>query len=371
MKNMRKILKINNRIVYIIIATLCLMQAFSGCGLFGGNEEKPDKAVIEEIGADDDADSGEEKDIPTIVIKSDEPSESFAEDVTEDEKLAIEEAAAAQAEEETASESEPPEATVIDKLSCTNGQAVNLDPSWEYASYSKINSGSAMFYAAPENRNGIVVGVNAGHGTKGGSSVKTYCHPDMTPKVTGGTTAAGSIEAVAVSGGMSFNNGSSEASVNLRLAQHLRDRLLAAGYDVLMVRDGDDVQLDNIARTVICNNVADCHIAIHFDGDGLDHDKGCFFTAVPDGLKSMPPVQSNWMMCDELGTQIVKALSNHGFKLHNGGSMAIDLTQTSYSTIPSVDVEFGNQCTDTSDETLDRMAAATVDGIEAFFDVSN
>ena len=54
----------------------------------------------------------------------------------------------------------------------------------------------------------------------------------------------------------------------------MRDKLLAAGYDVLMVRDGSDVQLDNVARTVICNNVADCHISLHWDGDGLNYDKG-------------------------------------------------------------------------------------------------
>lgn len=29
-------------------------------------------------------------------------------------------------------------------------------------------------------------------------------------------------------------------------------------------------------------------------------------------------------------------------KIHGSGSMAIDLTQTSYSTIPSVDMELGN-----------------------------
>lgn len=40
------------------------------------------------------------------------------------------------------------------------------------------------------------------------------------------------------------------------MAQILRDKLLASGYDVLMLRDGEDVQLDNVARTVICNNVA-------------------------------------------------------------------------------------------------------------------
>ncbi len=354
--------------VYIIFSAMLILNAviFTGCSIFPSldqneKEEAAENATEETI-----------SEMPVIVVKSkEETTENFAEDVTEEHTSVLQvtevnlQAGTGEATEE------PPAASVIDKLVCEGGQQVSLDPSWEYASFSKINTGSATYYSAGKNRSGRVVGVNAGHGTKGGESVKTYCHPDMTPKVTGGTTGAGAIEAYAVSSGMSFKSGESEASVNLRLAKFLRDELLAAGYDVLMIRDGDDVQLDNVARTVICNNVADCHIAIHFDGDGLDHDKGCFFISVPDGIKSMPPVESTWHMSEELGTQIVKALSANGHKLHSGGSMAIDLTQTSYSTIPSVDVEYGNQCADTSDENLQSMAAATVQGIEAFFSVSN
>ena len=53
------------------------------------------------------------------------------------------------------------------------------------------------------------------------------------------------------------------------------------------------MQLDNVARTVICNNVADCHIALHWDsGDGKNYDKGCFYISVPEVLKSMEPVLS-------------------------------------------------------------------------------
>ena len=88
---------------------------------------------------------------------------------------------------------------------------VRLNPEWQYAGFSKINSGTAMLYKAENNRKDIVVCVNAGHGTKGGSSVKTQCHPDGTPKVTGGTTQAGATTAVAVSGGMEFSDGTPES----------------------------------------------------------------------------------------------------------------------------------------------------------------
>ena len=69
---------------------------------------------------------------------------------------------------------------------------VTLNPSWKYAEFSKINSGAAVLYrteaASPK---GITVCVNAGHGTKGGASVKTQCHPDGTPKGNRSTTGAG------------------------------------------------------------------------------------------------------------------------------------------------------------------------------------
>ena len=252
-----------------------------------------------------------------------------------------------------------------------NGEEIYLDPSWKFSDYSVINSGCAVMYKAVGVRKNITVGVNAGHGTEGGTSQKTYCHPDMTPKVTGGSTKAGSITAVCVSSGMAFNDGTEEKSVNLRTAQLLRDKLLENGYDVLMIRDGEDVQLDNIARTVICNNAADCHISLHWDGDDLDYDKGVFYISVPDGIKYLDNVADTWEEDERLGESLVSALADGGYDLFNGGSLDIDLTQSSYTTIPSVDVELGNQCSDHSDENLARIASLLAAGIDDYFIKNN
>ena len=248
-----------------------------------------------------------------------------------------------------------------------NGQPVYLDPNWEFASYSMINTGNAVMYTATENRKNIIIGVNAGHGTSGGSSVYTYCHPDYTPKVTGGSTGEGAVQATAVSTGMTFYDGTPEATVTLRMAQILRDLLLSQGYDVLMIRDGDDVQLDNIARTVICNNVADCHIALHWDGDGFSYDKGCYYMSVPSALEYMYPVSVTWPLSEQLGNCLVSGLSSNGIALFEGGAMDSDLTQTSYSTIASVDIELGNSASDHSDETLTALAWGLLAGINMYF----
>ena len=239
----------------------------------------------------------------------------------------------------------------------SNGQEISFDPSWQYAGFSAINSGTATIYLADSDRKDIVIGVNAGHGTSGGASAKT----------TGGSTAQGATYATAVSGGMTFNDGTAESTVTLQMAQILKDKLLAQGYDVLMVRNSDDVQLDNVARTVLCNNVADCHISLHWDGDGLGYDKGCFYISVPDGLKSMEPVASHWQEHDALGASLVEGLRTEGMTIYQNGSMNIDLTQTSYSTIPSVDMELGNASSDHGDSTLNSLADGLVLGLNAYF----
>lgn len=248
-----------------------------------------------------------------------------------------------------------------------NGQEIYLQGDWEFADSSVIHSGCAVMYVATENRKDIIVGVNAGHGTSGGESSSTYCHPDRSAKTTGGSTSAGSVKATAVSGGMSFSDGTRESTVTLQMARILRDKLLDEGYDVLMIRDGEDVQLDNVARTVICNNVADCHIALHWDGDGLDYDKGCFYCSVPDGIKGMYPVSEVWERDDALGRALVDGLESVGSKIRGDGNMDIDLTQTSYSSIPSVDIELGNQSAAHDQGTLRNQADGLVRGVNAFF----
>ena len=246
---------------------------------------------------------------------------------------------------------------------------VFLDKNWEFASFSKINSEAAVYYKnGRADRKGKTVCVNAGHGTRGGSSMKTLCHPDGSPKVTGGTTGAGAVYASAISSGMTFADGTPESTVTLAMAKKLKDKLLAEGYDVVMIREEEDVQLDNVARTVIANNTADIHISLHWDS--TTSDKGCFFMSVPDhrSYRAMEPVASHWQSHNALGESLVNGLKEKGNKIFSSGTMAMDLTQTSYSTIPSVDIELGDKASDHSDAALEKLADGLVLGIGRYLD---
>ena len=243
-----------------------------------------------------------------------------------------------------------PETSAASSNAAADGQ-VTLNSSWKYADFILAKSGAAVLYrsTASEKKN------------------KTQCHPDGTAKVTGGTTGAGATSAVAVSTGMTFSDGTAESKVTLAMAKVLKDKLLSAGYDVLMIRDGEDVQLDNIARSVIANNAADCHIALHWDS--TTSNKGAFYMSVPDvaSYKNMEPVKSHWQQHNALGASLVEGLKSAGVKIFSGGSMAMDLTQTSYSTVPSVDIELGDKASDHSQSTLNQLGDGLVAGVKAYF----
>jgi N-acetylmuramoyl-L-alanine amidase len=245
---------------------------------------------------------------------------------------------------------------------------IKWNADWKYASFSKINSDSVTLYkTASSSAKNKTIAINAGHGTKGGTSVKTQCHPDGSAKVSGGSTAKGATMTTAVSSGTSFLDGTSEAYANLQLAIILKDLLLKNGYDVLMIRESSDAQLDNIARTVFANNNADCHIAIHYDS--TETDKGFFFIGAIDvsSYKNMEPVKSHWKEHDALGKALVSGEKAAGVKIHGQGYMGLALTQISYSTIPSVDIEVGDRASDYSKTTKSKIADGILLGLDEYF----
>lgn len=261
-----------------------------------------------------------------------------------------------------------PEISKPDFSSIGESATFSWDDNWPYADHSMIHTSSVTLYkSSAENRKNKIIAINAGHGTKGGSSVKTLCHPDGSPKVTGGSTGAGATTANAISAGMTFPNGTPEATVTLKLAMTLKNVLLNNGYDVLMIRESEDTQIDNVARTVFANNLADCHISLHYDS--TENNKGFFVIGVPDiaSYKAMEPVASHYEQHNALANALITGAKNNNIKLSGSGFQGIDLTQTSYSTIPSVDVEVGDKGSDYSDNTLNTLSQGILNGLNIYF----
>lgn len=89
--------------------------------------------------------------------------------------------------------------------------------------------------------------------------------------------------------------------------------------------------------------------------------------SVPDALKSMEPVASTWEKSETFGKELIAGLRGRGVKIFGDGTMDTDLTQTSYSTVPSVDIELGDKASDYSAASLERLAEGLADGVEQYF----
>ena len=134
---------------------MCLLTGVLVLGIGGCGTQEVEVPEVENV------ETAEEEPVPeeTAEEEGDEQEKTDAEDQLK-EVPTVDDAAEP---EETEAASAP--------VVYEDGGQITLDPSWTYADHSKINSGAAVLYKAAENRKEIVVGVNAGHGTSGGTKV--------------------------------------------------------------------------------------------------------------------------------------------------------------------------------------------------------
>ena len=83
--------------------------------------------------------------------------------------------------------------------------------------------------------------------------------------------------------------------------------------------------------------------------------------------KKMDPVSRMWQQHDRLGESLLNGLQEKDNKIRSPRVEEQDLTQTSYSTIPSVDIELGDKKPPHDDATNDKMAEGLAAGVDKFF----
>lgn len=209
-----------------------------------------------------------------------------------------------------------------------------------------------------------VICVDAGHQRRGDNTTEPIGPGASTtkPKVTTGATGN--------------YTGKAESEVNLEVAMKLKEILQNRGYEVIMCRTSQDVNLSNSARAAIANKAnASAFVRLHCDSST---------SSSLHGVSGLAPANSNRYMTNDnisasqsLTRSIVSSVCNITGARNRGLMLVNNMSGINWCKVPVCLIEMGFMSNPAEDRDLSsssyqqKLATGIADGIDQYLNKGN